>query len=168
MARSRAVRAMFAIALLGSAAWGWWSGGRATAKFPATVVHVIDGDTFDVRVTGGRIERVRVLGADTPETKDPRKPVQCFGPEASAYTKARLGGRRVALETDAEARDKYGRLLAYVYVDGHRYEDELLRKGYARLLIIPPNGRYGRALMHAELAARSARSGLWGKCVSLS
>ena len=155
---------MFVIALLGSAGWGWWLGGRATARFSATVVHVIDGDTFDARVSSGRIERVRVLGADTPETKDPRKPVQCFGPEASAYSKSRLDGRRVQLETDAETRDKYGRLLAYVYVDGRRYEDELLAAGYARLLIIAPNGKYGRALLHAELLARTGRKGLWGAC----
>ncbi len=75
---------------------------------------------------------MRILGADTPETVDPRKPVQCFGPEASAYTKRRLApGTRVTLETDAEVRDKYGRLLAYVYVGGVRYDDELLRLGYA-------------------------------------
>ena len=67
--------------------------------------------------------------SDTPETKDRRKPVQCFGPEASAYTHARLSGRRVSLETDSEVRDKYGRVLAYVYVDGVRFDDELLRLG---------------------------------------
>ncbi len=141
MARSRAACATLAVALLGSAGWGWWSGNRAAARFDATVVATIDGDTIDVGI-GGRVERVRILGADTPETKDLRKPVQCFGPEASAYTHARLAGRKVSLETDAEVRDKYGRLLAYVYVDGKRYDDELLRLGYARLLIIPPNGRY--------------------------
>src|SRR3954463_11242786 len=141
MAPSGAVRAMLAVALLGSAAWGWWSGARvAASRFDATVVHAIDGDTVDVRLSNGRVERVRILGADTPETKDPRKPVQCYGPEASAYTHGRLEGRRVALETDAVTRDKYGRLLAYVYVDGVRYDDELLRLGYARLLVIPPNG----------------------------
>ncbi len=164
MARSRAACAVLAIALLGSAAWGWWSGGRAAARFDASVVETIDGDTIDVRIDGGRVERVRILGADTPETKDRRKPVQCFGPEASAYTHARLGGRRVSLETDSEVRDKYGRLLAYVYVDGERFDDELLRLGYARFLIIPPNGAHGRALMEAELDARTARRGLWAAC----
>jgi micrococcal nuclease len=155
---------MLAIALLGSAAWGWWAGGRAAARFDASVVATIDGDTIDVRIDAGRVERVRILGADTPETKDPRKPVQCFGPEASAYTHARLSGRRVSLETDSEVRDKYGRLLAYVYVDGARFDDELLRLGYARVLIIPPNGAHGRALVEAELEARAARRGLWGAC----
>src|SRR5215475_9713406 len=111
MARSRAACVTLAVALLGSAAWGWWTGGHATATFSATVVHTIDGDTVDVRLVNGRIERVRILGADTPETKDPRKPVQCYGPEASAFTHAQLLNRRVRLETDAEVRDKYGRLL---------------------------------------------------------
>jgi micrococcal nuclease len=164
MARSRAACAVLAIALLGSAGWGWWSGGRAAARFDASVVTTIDGDTIDVRLDGGRVERVRILGADTPETKDRRKPVQCFGPEASAYTHARLSGRQVSLETDSEVRDKYGRLLAYVYVDGDRFDDELLRLGFARLLIIAPNGAHGRAMLEAELEARTARRGLWAAC----
>ena len=165
MARSRAACVMLAIALLGSAAWGWWSGARhAAARFPATVVRVIDGDTIVVSV-GARTEKVRILGADTPETVDPRKPVQCYGPQASAYTHRRLApGTHVTLETDAEPRDKYGRLLAYVYVNGQRYDDELLRLGYAHLLIIPPNGVYARAMLAAELEARKARRGLWGAC----
>lgn len=164
MARSRAACATLAVALLGSAGWGWWSGGRVAARFDATVVHVSDGDTISVEVDG-RVERVRILGADTPEVVDPRKPVQCFGPEASAYTKRRLApGTRVTLETDAEVRDKYGRLLAYVYVGGVRYDDELLRLGYARLLIIPPNGVHARAMLQEELEARAARRGLWGAC----
>jgi micrococcal nuclease len=164
MARSRAARAMLAVALLGSAAWGWWSGERGAARFDATVVATIDGDTIDVRLGDGRIERVRILGADTPETKDQRKPVQCFGPEASMHTQQRLLGRRVSLEADVEKRDPYGRLLAYVYLDGARYGDELLRLGYARLLIIPPNGEHARAMFAAEMHARRARRGLWGAC----
>jgi micrococcal nuclease len=166
MARSRAVRAMLAVALLGSAAWGWWSGERGAARFHATVVATIDGDTIDVRTGGGRLERVRILGADTPETKDQRKPVQCFGPEASAHTQQRLLGRRVALESDVEPRDRYGRMLAYVYVDGVRYGDELLRLGFARLLIIPPNGEHARAMLDAEMDARRARRGLWVACAN--
>src|SRR3954471_7832754 len=164
MVRSRAACAVLAIALLGSAGWGWSAGTRAAARFDATVVETIDGDTIDVRLDHGRIERVRILGADTPETKDRRKPVQCFGPEASAYTHQRLSGRRVALETDVEARDKYGRLLAYVYLAGTRYDDELLRLGYARVLLIPPNGVHARAMVEAEFEARAARRGLWNAC----
>jgi micrococcal nuclease len=166
MARSRAVRAVLAIALLGSAAWGWRMGARATATYNATVIRTVDGDTIDVRFDNGRTERVRILGADTPETVDPRKPVQCYGHEASAYTHERLYGRRVRLETDVEKRDKYGRLLAYVYLNGQRYDDELLRLGFARLLIIPPNGVHARAMLEAELYAQEHARGLWGACVT--
>ena len=165
MARSRAVtRGLVLVALLGSVGWGWFVGGRSPARFRAAVVKTIDGDTIVVRVRGGALETVRILGADTPETKDPRKPVQCFGPEASAYTHRRLAGRVVTLERDVETRDKYGRLLAYVYVDGVRYDDELLRMGYARFLVIPPNGSHARALLRAELDARAANRGLWATC----
>jgi micrococcal nuclease len=164
MALSRAVCATLAVALLGSAGWGWRSGGRDTVSIDATVVDVSDGDTITVQV-GERTERVRILGADTPETVDPRKPVQCYGPEASAHTKARLApGTHVTLETDAEPRDKYGRLLAYVYLGRARYDDELLRLGFARLLIIAPNGVHARPMLAAELEARAARRGLWGAC----
>src|SRR3954466_15793672 len=136
MARSRAVDrgppVLLAIvtALLGSVGWGWYTGGRITARIPVTVIHVVDGDTLLARFADGHVEKVRLLGVDTPEVVDPRKPVQCFGPEASAFTKAHLTGRRVLLELDAEPRDKYGRLLAYVLVDGHRFDDELLGRRY--------------------------------------
>ena len=165
MARSRAVVvAAVAAAVLGSIASGWWLGGAAPAVISATVVHVVDGDTIVVAERGGRTETVRILGADTPETVDPRKPVQCYGPEASAYSKAHLSGRSVRLEFDVERRDRYGRLLAYVLVDGKRYEDDLLRRGLARLLVIPPNGSHARTMLAEELAARRARRGLWGAC----
>jgi micrococcal nuclease len=169
MARSRAVRAALAAALagaalLGSTGWGRRAGVVATARFSATVVRVVDGDTIVVSFAG-RTEKVRVLGANTPETVDPRRPVQCFGPQASAYTHTRLPpGTRVTLETDVETRDKYGRLLAYVYVGGHRFDDDLLRLGYARLLIIPPNGVHAREMFEEEMHARESRLGLWGAC----
>jgi micrococcal nuclease len=127
------------------------------------VVHVVDGDTIEVD-DGGRRETVRLLGVDTPETVDPRKPVQCYGPEASAYTKQRLEGRGVGLELDVERRDRYSRLLAYVIVDGRRFNDELLEGGYARLLVIAPNGLHARTMLLQELAAKRDGRGLWGTC----
>ena len=163
MARSRAVRVAATAALLGSIAWGWY-GGRAAATYDATVIEVVDGDTFVAQFDDGRFETIRVLGVDTPETHHPDKPVECFGPEASAFTQARLLGQRVTLERDAELRDVYGRVLAYVHVDGVRFNDELLREGYARFLVIPPNGEHGRALLAAELDAQHAGRGLWGAC----
>ena len=165
MVRSRAVVvATVAATLLGSVLGGWWLGGSAPASIPATVVRAVDGDTIVVALRGGSEATVRILGADTPETVDPRKPVQCFGHEASAHTKARLTGRAVRLAFDVERHDRYGRLLAYVLVDGRRYDDELLRLGYARLLVIAPNGRYARTMLAEELDARRARRGLWGRC----
>jgi micrococcal nuclease len=170
MARSRAVARglpaapVLVAALLGSAGWGWFTGGRTTARVPATVISVVDGDTVLALLRGGAVEKVRLLGVDTPEVVDPRKPVQCFGHVASDFTKVQLTGKRVALELDAEQRDKYGRLLAYVILDGHRYNDELLERGYARFLVIPPNGSHARAMLRAELAARAAGRGLWGAC----
>ena len=151
-------------ALLGSIGWGWYAGGRVTARLSATVVRDVDGDTVIARLADGHDEKVRLLGVDTPEVVDPRKPVQCFGHVASEYTRSHLVGRRVTLELDAVHRDKYGRLLAYVVLDGRRFDDELLAGGYGRFLVIPPNGSHARTMLHEELAARAARKGLWGAC----
>ena len=156
------------VAALAATSFGGWRLGRARPAGPpatetARVAAVVDGDTLDV-TRAGRPERVRLLGVDTPETVDPHRPVGCYGPEASAFTHRRLLGRSVRLTFDRQRRDRYGRLLAYVEVDGHSFNDELLAGGYARLLVIPPNGRHGRAMLDTELAARSARRGLWGAC----
>ncbi len=90
--------------------------------------------------------------------------MECYGPEASAYTERALTGRQVELELDVEHRDKYGRLLAYIWLDGRRFNDDLLRRGYARLLVIPPNGTDARTMLEEELAAKRASLGLWGAC----
>ena len=154
------VAAVAAISLV-----GWRLGTSRSGGDPPTVrvVAVVDGDTLDV-AWDGRRERVRLLGVDTPETVDERRPVGCYGPEAAAFTARRLQGRTVRLEFDRQRRDRFGRLLAYVDVDGRRFNDELLAGGYARLLVIPPNGRYARTMLDQELGARSAGRGLWGAC----
>jgi len=90
--------------------------------------------------------------------------VQCYGPEAAAYTTRRLFGQVVRLEDDVERHDIYGRRLAYVYLDGHNYERELLREGYARLLVIEPNHAHAREMLDDELNAHARRVGLWGAC----
>jgi micrococcal nuclease len=170
MARSRVVARglpvfpVIVAALLGSAGWGWYTGGHTAAPIPATIIRVIDGDTVIAQFDNGTAETIRLLGVDTPEVVDPRKPVQCFGHAASDFTKAHLTGKRVSLELDAEQRDKYGRLLTYVILNGHRYNDELLVRGYARFLVIPPNGSHARAMLRDELAAKAARRGLWAEC----
>ena len=156
------------VAALAATSVGGWRLGTARSTQDQTartvrVTSVVDGDTLDV-TWHGRPERVRLLGVDTPETVDPHRPVGCYGPEAAAFTHRRLQGRTVRLRFDRQRRDRYGRLLAYVEVDGRRFNDELLTDGYARLLVIPPNGRRGRAMLDEELAARSAGRGLWGAC----
>ncbi|HUP70556.1 MAG TPA: thermonuclease family protein [Acidimicrobiales bacterium] len=159
--------AVLVAALAAASLVGWRLGGTRHSNGPrgnsARVVAVVDGDTVDV-AWGGRRERLRLLGVDTPETVDISRPVGCYGPEASAFTKRRLSGRTVRLSFDRQRRDRYGRLLAYVELDGRRFNDELLAGGYARLLVIPPNGLHGRAMLDQELAARAARRGLWGAC----
>jgi micrococcal nuclease len=164
MARSRAVVVALLATLLGSAGAGWWLGGHATRPTNATVTRAVDGDTIIVRTDDGRDLTIRILGVNTPETHDPRKPVECYGPEAADYSKARLTGRRVALEFDVQQHDIYGRTLAYVLLNGRRFDDELLRLGYARLLVIAPNGAHARTMLSEMLEARAARRGLWGAC----
>ncbi|MBM3692577.1 MAG: thermonuclease family protein [Actinomycetota bacterium] len=167
MVRSRAVVVvtLAAASVAGTSALGWWLGTAARTATPdARVVEVIDGDTVVVALPDGTRDTVRLLGVDTPETKHPTRPVGCFGPEASAFTRSRLLGRTVRLESDTERRDTYGRRLAYVWLDGRRFNDVLLRAGYARFLVIPPNDAHGRDLLLAELDARAAGRGLWSAC----
>jgi micrococcal nuclease len=137
------------------------SGGGSTSR--AEVLRVIDGDTIEVEL-GDEVEDVRYIGVDTPETVKPGEPVQCFGPEASAFNKELVEGEEVKLRFDAERRDVYGRLLAYVYVGGRFVNGALVRGGYARTLEIEPNTSQAGLLGRLELAASHAGVGLWGRC----
>jgi len=132
----------------------------------ATVTQVIDGDTIVARVQG-RDEHVRLIGIDTPETVAPERPVMCFGPEASAELHRLLpDGTPIRLVRDVEARDAYGRLLAYVYraTDGTFVNQALARSGFADVLAIAPNTAHGEELRAAVIDAKTARRGLWGAC----
>jgi micrococcal nuclease len=164
MTRSRVV----VVVILAAASLGGWRLGQARRAATAewTVVNVVDGDTIEVaRGPHGRDnDTVRLLGIDTPETHHPTKPVECFGPEAASFTEEHLAARSVQLEADIEQRDRYGRRLAYVVVDGERFNDELLRRGYARLLVIEPNHAHARTMLREELDAKRAGRGLWGEC----
>ncbi|MBK5287503.1 MAG: thermonuclease family protein, partial [Acidimicrobiia bacterium] len=136
MASSRAV--VVAILIAAASFAGWWMGRHepgtssepvppGASTFVAVVTRTVDGDT--VRISGAQgDDTVRLLGINTPETHHPTKGVECYGPDASAYTDRVLTGRRVSLELDVERRDQYGRLLAYIYLDGRRFNDVLLRK----------------------------------------
>ena len=132
----------------------------------AVVVRVIDGDTVDLRF-GDRRERVRLIGIDTPETKKPNTPIQCFGPEASDFTKHLLEvGTSVLVRRDVEARDDYGRLLGYLYrsSDGLFVNLELARLGYARPLTIAPNNAFASDFVRAASEAEATNLGLWAAC----
>lgn len=128
----------------------------------ARVVTVIDGDTIDVDLPGGR-ERVRYIGVDTPETKDPRTGVQPYGPEASAFNTQLVGGKEVCLERDITERDRYGRLLRYVWLsDGTFVNEALLLAGLAVISTYPPDVKYVDSIyLPAQQAAQAAGRGIW-------
>ena len=125
---------------------------------------VVDGDTVDLRFASG-VERVRLLGIDTPETVKPNTPVQCFGPEASARTKALLPpGTERSCDTGHRARDRYGRLLLYIYraADGMFVNRTLVAEGYARILSIAPNTAHAPELSAAAAAPPNGPGGACG------
>ena len=132
----------------------------------ATVAYIVDGDTVDL-VINGREERVRLIGIDTPETKKPDTPIECFGPEATAFMQQLLPvGTPVLIERDVVNRDDYGRLLGYVYraTDGIFVNYEMMRQGYAQPLSFPPNDTYARLFADAARAAERDDAGLWAAC----
>ena len=133
----------------------------------ATVVRVVDGDTVVVSLQGQQ-ETVRLIGVDTPETVHPTAGVEPFGPDASAFTKSLLPpGPEVRLEFDVQERDRYGRLLAYVYLpDGRMVNAEILRAGMGQPLTVPPNVKYVDLFVRLQREAREAGRGLWGESSS--
>ncbi|HET7558988.1 MAG TPA: thermonuclease family protein, partial [Limnochordia bacterium] len=132
-----------------------------TGAQAAVVTRVIDGDTIDVTLDG-RSVRVRYIGINTPETHHPDESVQHFGDEATAANRALLRGGRVWLLTDAEAKDRYNRLLAYVFVPPHLFVNAwLVEAGYAHRYTFPPNVRYADLFGRLEASARGAQRGLW-------
>ncbi|HYY44338.1 MAG TPA: thermonuclease family protein [Actinomycetota bacterium] len=139
----------------------------------ARVLRVVDGDTIRVRITAlgegpaagvrlGQVYDVRLLGIDTPETVKPGAPVECFGKEASAATKALLEGRSVLLVKDVEERDQYDRLLRYVYVRDEMVNARLVVNGYAFPFRYEPNVRHAGLFSRLASWARRHERGLWG------
>ena len=127
------------------------------------VIKVVDGDTIDVKIDG-RVERLRLIGIDTPETVDSRKIVQCFGREASDQAKSLLAGAKVSLESDAsqDSRDKYDRLLRYVYLeDGTSFNEHMIAEGYAHEYTYDLPYKHQQAFKDAEKKARETNKGLW-------
>jgi len=122
------------------------------------VKRVIDGDT--IQLANG--EKVRYIGINTPEIHHPRKPVEYFGKEAMEFNKKLVKGKKVRLSFDVQERDKYGRLLAYVYLeDGTFVNAELVKQGYAQVATYPPNVKYQKRFLKLQEEARKAKRGLW-------
>jgi endonuclease YncB( thermonuclease family) len=122
-----------------------------------TVTRVIDGDTIEVNVQG-KTERIRLIGVDTPESTQQVEP---FGKEANAFTHRILQGKEVRLEFDVQERDRFGRLLAYVWFGNTMFNEMLLREGFAQVATFPPNVKYVERFTRAQQEARDARRGLW-------
>jgi len=139
-----------------------------TSPDRAIVVEVVDGDTVRLQLGDAR-EDVRLIGIDTPETKHPTKPVECFGPEASAFlTRLLPVGTALRVERDIEGRDSYRRLLLYLFLptsDGERFVNlELVARGFATPLSIEPNTRYQQHFVAAAFDAQQHSRGLWDAC----
>lgn len=172
--RRRALRLAWILAAAIAALWGSERAGvlgdadRAASSFTpegkfvrVPVVRIVDGDTIRVR-TSEREEAVRYIGIDTPEVRHPRLGKQPFGPEASAANRALVEGREVILVFDVAERDRYGRLLAYVYLpDGTFVNAELVARGFARVSTVPPNVRHAQDFLRLEREAREAGRGMW-------
>ncbi len=160
----------------------WALCGNPPPSIEAQVLSVIDGDTSEVRIESlpeqlaaqipelslGRTVEVRYIGIDTQETHHPQVPVECFGPEATEFNAQLIEGKKVYLELDEQPWDKYGRLLAYVYLDPSGYQMVnliLLALGYADLMIIEPNTRYRGVFESYERVAIQNGLGMWSHCV---
>jgi micrococcal nuclease len=171
---------LFALAFIFLASLAPLSAAVAVNSVQTTVDRVVDGDTIEVKYQGKK-EHVRLIGVDTPETVHPSKGVQPYGPEASNFTKKSLTGRQVWLEFDVEARDQYGRLLAYVWTapplsdeagdkdirDG-MFNAALLLQGFGQMLTFPPNVRYVERFREYQTEARDHSRGMWRLSASQS
>ncbi len=138
---------------------------RASSTLPdgsvVLVVRVVDGDTIELE-TG---EKVRYIGVNTPETVSPKKPVECFGKEASNKNKELVTGQKVQLVKDVSESDRYGRLLRYVYLpDGTFVNLKLVQEGFAYADTFPPDVKYSKLFVTAQKQAQMQKAGLWEKC----
>lgn len=148
---------------------GWFRAAKQTATQSSpglyAIDHFVDGDTIAVNMNG-RKETIRLIGVDTPETHRPNTPVQCYGPAAAAYTKNVIGTQKVRLEADPtnQNRDRYGRLLRYVYLpDGRPLDLDLVQNGYGFAYTLFPFQKKAEFIA-AEDQAKAANKGLWGNC----
>ena len=140
------------------------------AELDGTVGRIVDGDTIYVRLANG-VEKVRYIGVDTPEVHHPTRGEEPGGREATEVNRRLLGHETVRLETDVQLRDRYGRLLAYVWVTGPdggpmMINAELVRLGYAAVMTVPPNVRHAALFRKLAAEARQHQRGLWAPAAS--
>jgi micrococcal nuclease len=148
---------------------GWIGNASKTAEQDQpglySINHFIDGDTVAINMNG-KSESVRFIGVDTPETHKPNTPVQCYGPAAAAFTKSTIGSSKVRLESDplSTNRDRYDRLLRYVYLpDGTLLNEKLIQGGYGFYYPYFPFSK-SKQFAADEQAAMAANKGLWASC----
>lgn len=144
---------------------------RPNAVYQVSVRRVVDGDTVIVDFPTGERERVRLIGVDTPETVHPKKPVQHYGREASAFTKKELTGKNVWLQMDVQVRDRYQRALGYVWMEKPGESEKSVRKGmfnarlilegYGQVMTIQPNVKCAEMFVKFQREAREQKKGLW-------
>ena len=132
---------------------------ESTKRVGAEVIRVVDGDTAQMQLDNGGEEGVRFIGVDTPESVAPGQPVECFGKKASHSTTDLIEGEQVVLRFGEERRDRYDRVLAYVYLDDRFVNAELVRLGYARTLEIAPNVDYAERFARLQQEAANADRG---------
>ncbi len=170
--RARSLAPLLALACLLSVVSPW---GPSPYPLPrgeredltGTVIRTVDGDTVWVRLAGG-VEKVRYIGIDTPEIHHPTRGEEPGGRAATEINRGLVGDRPVRLEPDVQLRDRYGRLLAYVWVrraDGVEVmvNAELVRLGYAAVLTVPPNVRHAELFRKLAAEAREQHRGLWAR-----
>lgn len=133
--------------------------GHSQGGYSSKVVYVYDGDT--IKLANG--EKVRYLGIDTPEMNYKDPPAEYFAKDAKAFNRRLVDGKIVRLEFDAQRRDKYQRLLAYVYADDIFINKKMIEEGYAKILIIPPNEKYADEFLKLQRKARQEGKGIWAK-----
>ncbi len=155
----------------GGAAPVLWTDEVPERTAEATLVEVVDGDTIEIETREGETETVRLIGVDTPETRDPRRPVQCFGAEATAFTTLLLSlddDGELRVERDVSDRDRYGRLLRYVWLEigGEPYllNEAIARSGYGDSSAYPPDVKHQDRIDEGERFAREYELGLWQAC----
>lgn len=136
---------------------------KRISTYNAQVARVIDGDTI-VLENG---ERVRYIGIDAPEVVHPKRPIECFGRESTNRNRQLVEGKMVRLEKDVSERDKYNRLLRYVWSGEDFVNLKLVQEGYASVFTYPPDVKYAAEFVKAEREARAAERGLWSTCENL-